>query len=181
MPFQATNLKDVWIYKPVVYKDNRGYFFETFREHLWQDKGIAFRCVQENQSFSLYGVVRGLHYQKTPYAQSKLVRVVQGIIQDVAVDLRAHSPDYGKHCSVILSAKNKHQLWIPSGFAHGFCVLSKTATVIYQCDAYYRPESEAGIRFDDPHLNIHWLLPRDQCRCSPKDAQLPLWENQGKA
>src|SRR5215469_80201 len=140
MPFRTTDIPGLLIFEPAVYKDERGYFFESYNEEVFRREGIRTRFVQDNQSFSCYGVIRGLHYQLDPYAQSKLLRVLQGAILDVAVDIRAGSPTFGHHVAVELSAENKLQLFIPPGFAHGFSVLSETAEVAYKCDAFYKKE-----------------------------------------
>jgi len=174
MPFHTTELPGLLIFEPVVYKDSRGYFFESYNEKIFQQQGIDLRFVQDNQSSSSYGVVRGLHYQLNPQAQVKLVRVLSGAILDIAVDIRKSSPGYGKIFSIELSAENKKQLFIPVGFAHGFAVLSETAEVLYKCDEFYNRECEAGIRFDDPSLNIDWQIPAARMIVSEKDLQLPL-------
>lgn len=162
------------IFEPAVYKDERGYFFESYNEQTFHKEGVANRFVQDNQSFSKYGVIRGLHYQLDPYPQTKLVRVLQGRILDVAVDIRQGSPTFGKYVSVELSSDNKRQLLVPRGFAHGFSVLSETAEVSYKCDGFYDKASEGGIRYDDPQLNIDWQLPPDKAIVSVKDLQLPV-------
>jgi len=173
MPFHTTQLSGLLIFEPVVYKDSRGYFFESYNEKIFQQQGIDLRFVQDNQSSSSYGVVRGLHYQLNPQAQVKLVRVLSGTILDIAVDIRKDSPTYGNVFSIELSAENKKQLFIPVGFAHGFAVLSETAEVLYKCDDFYNKECEAGIRFDDASLNIDWQIPAAKMIVSEKDLQLP--------
>ncbi|HXB93661.1 MAG TPA: dTDP-4-dehydrorhamnose 3,5-epimerase [Puia sp.] len=173
MPFRTTDIPGLLIFEPAIFKDERGYFFESYNEAVFRRQGIDTHFVQDNQSFSGYGVIRGLHYQLEPHAQSKLLRVLQGAILDIAVDIRQGSPTYGRHVAVELSAENKLQFLIPSGFAHGFSVLSPTAEVAYKCDAFYNKESEAGIRFDDPELGIDWRLPADKVVVSGKDMQLP--------
>ncbi|HET6255163.1 MAG TPA: dTDP-4-dehydrorhamnose 3,5-epimerase [Puia sp.] len=175
MPFLTTDIPDLLIFEPVVYKDNRGHFFESYNEQTFQKEGVNYRFVQDNQSFSTYGVIRGLHYQLDPHAQTKLVRVLQGRIIDVAVDLRRSSPTFGKWVAVELSAGNKRQLLLPRGFAHGFSVLSETAEVSYKCDGFYSKESEAGIRYDDPQLKIDWQVPPGKAIVSAKDLDLPLF------
>jgi dTDP-4-dehydrorhamnose 3,5-epimerase len=160
-----------------VFKDDRGYFFESYNEQTWQKQGLAIRFVQDNQSFSTYGVIRGLHYQLGPHAQTKLIRVLAGRILDVAVDLRKGSPSFGKCMAIELSAENKKQFLIPAGFAHGFSVLSENAEVSYKCDAFYHKESEGGIRYDDPALNIDWLVPSEKAIVSAKDLELPDFAN----
>lgn len=173
MPFTETNIPGLLVFEPAVFEDSRGYFFESYNEARFREQGIDIRWVQDNQSSSLFGVVRGLHYQLPPYAQTKLVRVLRGKILDVAVDIRKGSPTFGKSFSVVLSAKNKKQLLIPKGFAHGFSVLSKKAEVLYKCDTLYNKASEAGIIFNDPELNIDWKLPEESRIVSEKDKQLP--------
>jgi len=175
MPFVTTEIEGVLIYEPSVYKDDRGYFFESYNEQTFHKEGVTNRFLQDNQSFSKYGVIRGLHYQLDPHPQTKLVRVLQGKILDIAVDIRQGSPTFGKYVSVELSADNKRQLLVPRGFAHGFSVLSDTAEVSYKCDGLYDKASEGGIRFDDPQLNIDWRLPLDKAIVSSKDKDLPLF------
>ncbi|HEY9361840.1 MAG TPA: dTDP-4-dehydrorhamnose 3,5-epimerase [Chitinophagaceae bacterium] len=174
MPFLKTEIAGVLIFEPKVLEDSRGYFYESYNEQVFQQAGINNHIVQDNQSLSGYGVIRGLHYQLAPHAQMKIVRVIQGIILDVAVDIRKGSPTFGKSFSIELSEENKKQLYIPAGFAHGFSVLSETATVLYKCDAFYNKENEGGIRFDDPELNIDWKIPAGKAVISDKDRQLPL-------
>ncbi len=173
MSFTNTDLPGLLVFEPKVHEDSRGYFFESYNEKIFQQQGIDLRFVQDNQSSSSYGVVRGLHYQLNPHAQVKLVRVLSGAILDVALDIRKNSPTYGKVFSVELSAENKKQLFVPIGFAHGFSVLSERAEVLYKCDGFYNKESEAGIRFNDPSLNIDWKIPNIRIIASEKDYQLP--------
>jgi dTDP-4-dehydrorhamnose 3,5-epimerase len=175
MPFRTTDIPGLLIFEPAVYKDERGYFFESYNEEVFRRQGIPTRFVQDNQSFSCYGVVRGLHYQLEPYAQSKLIRVLQGAILDIAVDIRQGSPTFGRHVAIELSSDNKLQFLLPPGFAHGFSVLTATAEVAYKCDSFYNKESEAGIRFDDPKLGIDWRIPVDKRIVSAKDSSLPLF------
>jgi len=175
MPFIPTALQGVLIFEPTLYKDERGFFFESYNEQTFHKEGVTNRFVQDNQSFSKYGVIRGLHYQLDPYPQTKLVRVLQGRILDVAVDIRQGSPTFGKYVSVELSSDNKRQLLVPRGFAHGFSVLSETAEVSYKCDGFYDKASEGGIRYDDPQLNIDWQLPLGEAIVSAKDLQLPVF------
>ncbi|MBN1116094.1 MAG: dTDP-4-dehydrorhamnose 3,5-epimerase [Bacteroidales bacterium] len=170
-------IKDLLIIEPKVFGDSRGYFFEAFNENVLKENGINIRFVQDNQSSSSYGVVRGLHYQKDPKAQTKLVRVLEGTIFDVAVDCRKGSPSFGKWFGLELTAENKKQLFIPKGFAHGFSVLSKNAVVFYKCDEFYAPESDAGILYNDPALNIDWQIPEDKIILSEKDARQPLFSD----
>ena len=165
------------IFEPIVLKDSRGYFFESYSERVFHAEGINDRFVQDNQSKSSYGVIRGLHYQLNPHAHTKLVRVLSGKIMDVAVDIRTGSPTYGKAFSLELSAENNKQLLIPKGFAHGFSVLSETAEVIYKCDEFYHKDSEAGIIYNDAALNIDWQIPAGKAIISEKDQQQPLLLN----
>lgn len=176
MPFTATSLPGVIIFEPVVYPDDRGFFFESYNQRLFQANQIPNDFVQDNQSYSVYGVIRGLHYQRAPYAQSKLVRVLRGKILDVVVDLRLGSPEFGKSYSIELSSENKKQIFIPKGFAHGFSVLSETAEISYKCDQFYNKQSEAGIIYNDPGLDIDWGIPIDKALISSKDMQLSLFD-----
>ena len=173
MRFQTTLIPGLIIVEPTVFEDSRGYFFEVYHERLFLENGISATFVQDNQSKSSYGVIRGLHYQLNPYAQAKLVRVLEGKILDVAVDIRKNSPTYGQHFPLELSAENKKQLFIPEGFAHGFSVLSQTAVVLYKCNAFYNKESERGIRFDDEDLCIDWKVEAAKAIVSDKDKGLP--------
>lgn len=177
MPIIKTEFPGLVIFEPVVLKDSRGYFFESYSENLFHAEGITARFVQDNQSKSSYGVIRGLHYQLNPHAQTKLVRVISGRILDVVVDIRTGSPTYGKAFSLELSSENNKQLLIPKGFAHGFSVLSETAEVMYKCDEFYHKESEAGILYNDAALNIDWQIPIDKAIVSEKDMQQPLLLN----
>ena len=174
MPFIETGLPGLILFEPDVFADSRGYFYESYNEQKFRDAGIAFNMVQENQSFSAYGVIRGLHYQLEPHGQVKLVRVMQGTIIDVAVDLRTGSPTYGKSYCVELSVENKKQLYIPAGFAHGFSVLTETCILLYKCDKLYNRGSEGGILYNDPALDIDWKIPADKAIVSDKDKVLPL-------
>lgn len=173
MEFIKTEIKDVFIIEPTVFSDNRGYFFEAYNEQVFQENGVILKFVQDNQSQSSYGVIRGLHYQIAPYSQSKLIRVLEGAILDVAVDIRMGSPTYGKHVAIELTAENKKQLLVPSGFAHGFSVLSNIAVVHYKCDQFYYRESEAGILYNDPELKIDWKIKAGEEIVSEKDLLLP--------
>ena len=175
MTIQQTPIKDLVIIDPTVFKDSRGYFFEAYNKEKFLENGIEYNFIQDNQSFSKKGVIRGLHLQINPVAQAKLVRVLQGEILDVAIDLRKNSPTYGQHFSVLLSAENKKQLMIPHGFAHGFSVLSETASVLYKVDSAYDKESERGIRYDDPTLNIDWKINSQEVIVSEKDLILPFF------
>jgi dTDP-4-dehydrorhamnose 3,5-epimerase len=172
-----TEIEGVLLLEPVLFEDDRGYFFESFSLREFEQAIPEVRFVQENEAKSKFGVLRGLHLQGMPHAQSKLVRAVKGRVLDVAIDLRAGSPTFGRHVARELSAENKHQLFIPKGFAHGYVVLSDEATVQYKCDAYYAPSHEIGIRFDDPDLAINWLLPTDQLILSEKDKKHPFLRN----
>jgi dTDP-4-dehydrorhamnose 3,5-epimerase len=173
MPFTTTSIPGLLVFEPSVFKDSRGYFLESYNEEVFKKQGIDIRFVQDNQSFSIRGVIRGLHFQLAPYAQTKLVRVIQGKIIDVAVDLRKGSPTYAKAYCIELSAENKKQLFIPKGFAHGFSVLSETAELAYKCDAFYNKESDGGIFYNDLALNIDWQIPEGEAIVSEKDMQLP--------
>jgi len=174
MPFHKTAFSGLFVFEPVIYEDSRGYFFESYNENIFRQHDIDLRFVQDNQSSSSYGVIRGMHYQLNPHAQTKLVRVLRGAVLDVVVDIRKDSSAYGKVFTVELSADNKKQLLIPPGFAHGFSVLSDKAEVFYKCDRFYNKEAESGIRFNDPALQIDWKIPADKIVVSEKDQQLPL-------
>jgi len=175
MKVEETKLKGCFIITPTVFKDSRGYFFESFSQPKFEAlTGQSGNFVQDNQSASTYGVVRGLHFQKGDSAQAKLVRVIEGAVLDVAVDLREGSPTYGEWVSVELTAENNLQLYVPRGFAHGFSVLSETAIFAYKCDNGYHKEAEGGLRYDDPSLNIDWKIPADQMSLSEKDLVLPF-------
>ena len=168
-----TEIQGVYIIEPKVFGDSRGYFFESYSRREFEAKVGPVEFVQDNESKSCYGVVRGLHFQKPPHAQAKLVRVVKGKVLDVAVDLRKDSPTYGRHVSVELSEHNHRQVFIPKGFAHGFSVLSEEAVFQYKCDDYYAPETECAIAWNDPELNIDWRIPADQVILSEKDKRHP--------
>lgn len=176
MPFRTTPIPDLLIFEPNVFEDSRGYFYEAYNQNTYRQEGINIQFVQDNQSKSSYGVIRGLHYQLAPYAQTKLVRVLDGVILDVAVDIRKGSPTFGQSYALELSAENKKQLFIPAGFAHGFSVLSQTAIVLYKCDQFYHKESEGGIRYDDPALQIDWQIPKGKEIVSDKDLVLPCFD-----
>ncbi|MFT3981611.1 MAG: dTDP-4-dehydrorhamnose 3,5-epimerase [Ferruginibacter sp.] len=177
MPFIKTAFPGLYIFEPKVFEDSRGYFFESYNESSCRAEGIDIRFVQDNQARSSYGVVRGLHYQLAPHAQTKFIRVLSGTILDVVVDIRKGSPTYGKVFSIELSADNKRQLLIPKGFAHGYSVLSETAEVFYKCDAFWNKEAEGGIFIKDPALNIDWQIPEDKMIISDKDLLYPGIEN----
>lgn len=175
MKFIETEIPDVLIIEPKVFADERGYFFESYREDkLKEVLGYSVDFVQDNESKSSYGVLRGLHYQLPPFAQSKLARVIKGEILDIAVDIRKGSPTFGKYVSVVLSEKNKKMLFIPRGFAHGFVVLSDEAILSYKVDNYYSQESDRGIAFNDPVINIDWQINMDAFQLSEKDKMQPL-------
>ncbi|MDD2326953.1 MAG: dTDP-4-dehydrorhamnose 3,5-epimerase [bacterium] len=174
MNILKTNIDGVLLIEPKVFVDERGYFFESYSQREFEKKVCKVLFVQDNESKSRYGVVRGLHYQRAPYEQSKLVRVVSGRVLDVAVDIRPDSPTYGEHVATVLSDENKRQLFIPRGFAHGFAVLSDVALFQYKCDNYYAPGYEAAIRWDDPKLAIDWMLPLKDIILSEKDKNSPL-------
>ena len=181
MQIEETKLNGCFLVMPDVHKDGRGYFMETYRQSWTEALGeFTGNFVQDNQSLSHYGTIRGLHFQQGEYAQSKLVRVLQGTIMDVVVDIRKASPTFGEQVSVELSAENNQQLWIPKGFAHGFSVLSETALVCYKCDAYYNKEAEYGIHPLDKTLNIDWQIPKDKQRISEKDLLLPTFNTPNK-
>lgn len=181
MRFIETKLKGCFILEPKIIKDERGYFMESFNEKTFSEGvGQKVTFVQDNQSFSTKGVLRGLHYQTGEHAQAKLVRVLHGEVLDVAVDLRPNSPTYGQHESVLLTAENQTQFFIPRGFAHGFLVLSETATFFYKCDNFYNKESEGGLIYNDATVNIVWNFPTEQLIISEKDTILPTLENAKK-
>ena len=178
MTATETKLKGCFIIEPKVLEDHRGYFFESFNQNRFNEligKNIAF--IQDNESFSSKGVLRGLHFQIGEYAQAKLVRVVKGTVLDVVVDIRKDSPTFSKHFSIELSEENKTQLFVPRGFAHGFIVLSDTAIFSYKCDNFYNKSSEQGLRYDDPSLGIDWKLPPNEFIVSEKDLALPTLSN----
>ena len=181
MIFKETKLQGCYIIEPKIILDERGYFMESFNEKTFQE-GVeqAVHFVQDNQSFSTKGVLRGLHYQTGEHAQAKLVRVLQGEVLDVAVDIRPNSPTFGQYESVLLSAENKKQFFVPRGFAHGFLVLSETATFFYKCDNFYNKESEGGLIFNDETVNINWNFPTNELIISEKDQVLPNLENARK-
>ena len=175
LKFKPLSIADLILVEPSLHKDERGYFVETFRQDLFeQTLGYKVNFVQDNESYSTKGVLRGLHYQLPPYAQAKLVRVITGTVLDVALDIRRASPSFGQHALVELSAENKHQLYIPHGFAHGYVVLSESATFSYKVDNYYSPEFDRGIAFNDPELNIDWKFSRGALEVSEKDKLHPF-------
>lgn len=173
MPFTKTTFPGLLVFEPTVFEDSRGYFFESYNEKTCKEAGVDIQFVQDNQAKSTYGVIRGLHYQLAPFGQTKFIRVLQGNILDVVVDIRIGSPTYGEVFSIELSAENKLQLLIPKGFAHGYSVLSPTAEVFYKCDAFYQKEAEAGISLEDPALSIDWKIAAADRIISPKDMAWP--------
>lgn len=176
MVFTETPIKGLIVLTPVIFKDNRGYFFESYNKNTIRQCGIECDFVQDNESMSCYGTVRGLHFQKSPFAQAKLVRVIQGTVFDVAVDLRPGSPTFGKWHGVELSGENKKQFFIPRGFAHGFSVLSETAIFAYKCDNFYNKQSEGAISLFDNDLNIDWKIDLEKAVISEKDMKNPSFE-----
>ncbi|MFP4487584.1 MAG: dTDP-4-dehydrorhamnose 3,5-epimerase [Campylobacterales bacterium] len=175
MKFIQTELREVFIIEPKVFGDSRGYFFESFNKKLFEESvGYEVDFCQDNESKSSYGVLRGLHYQLPPFAQAKLVRVVEGTVLDVAVDIRRDSPTFGKHVAVELSSENKRQLFIPRGFAHGFVTLSESAIFQYKVDNYYAPEYERGIAYNDSDIGINWKISDSKMRLSGKDKEHPM-------
>ncbi|MCP4309825.1 MAG: dTDP-4-dehydrorhamnose 3,5-epimerase [Bacteroidetes bacterium] len=173
MRIRETGIEGLTIIEPKVFRDQRGYFLESYPQAKLEALGIDHKFIQDNQSRSVMGVIRGLHFQQEPNAQTKLVRVTEGVIYDVAVDLREGSLTYGEWYGLELSIENHLQLLVPKGFAHGFSVLSPHATILYKCDAVYHPESESGIRFDDPELHIDWKVSQSSAIISEKDRVLP--------
>ncbi len=176
MPFTTTEFPGLLIYEPSVFGDSRGYFFESYNANVFAAEDITVNFVQDNQARSSYGVIRGLHYQLNPYAQTKLIRVLQGTILDVVVDIRKGSPTYAKVFTLELSSENKIQLLIPKGFAHGYSVLSETAEVFYKCDTFYNKAAEGGILYNDTALGIDWGIAADKAIVSEKDTLYPKLE-----
>jgi dTDP-4-dehydrorhamnose 3,5-epimerase len=177
MKFIKTEISDVYIIEPSVFGDNRGYFLESFNLDKFVENVYTVKFVQDNESKSSKGVLRGLHFQKPPFEQAKLVRCIEGKVVDVAVDIRKGSPTYGMHVSVELSGENKRQLFVPRGFAHGFVVLSESATFAYKVDNSYAPEYDSGIKYDDSDLNINWGLTENEVQLSVKDKNLPAFKD----
>ncbi|HRW75718.1 MAG: dTDP-4-dehydrorhamnose 3,5-epimerase [Saprospiraceae bacterium] len=175
MPFDATPIQDLFLYSPDLYRDERGYFTESYNARLFREHGIDAVFVQDNQARSAYGVIRGLHYQTGASMQAKLVRVLEGVVLDVVVDLRPDSATYGRTYAVELSAENMLQLFVPRGFAHGYSVLSETAVFFYKCDNFYDRASEGGIHPEDPGLQIDWGIPAGKRIISAKDMALPYF------
>lgn len=174
MEVKKTSIDGVFIIEPRIFEDSRGYFFESFSQREFEEKVGPINFVQDNESKSSYGVMRGLHFQRPPFTQSKLVRCVKGAVLDVAVDIRKGSPTYGQHVAVELTEDNHRQFFIPKGFAHGFAVLSDTAVFQYKCDEFYHPEADGGISILDESLNIDWRIPTDKAILSDKDTKHPL-------
>ena len=172
-----TAIDGVYILEPRIFRDDRGYFFESFSQREFEEKIGKINFVQDNESKSSYGVMRGLHFQRPPYAQSKLVRCVKGAVLDVAVDIRKDSPTYGQHVAVELTADNHRQFFIPRGFAHGFAVLSDEAIFQYKCDNFYAPQADGGISILDASLNIGWQIPTEKAILSEKDTKHPLLQD----
>ncbi|KXK38080.1 MAG: dTDP-4-dehydrorhamnose 3,5-epimerase [Saprospiraceae bacterium] len=177
MAWEATHFEGVWTYTPKVFKDERGYFMESFNEATLPESLKNTHFVQDNEAASIRGVARGLHYQVPPFTQSKLVRCVIGEVMDIIVDIRPDSATYGQSMSILLSEVNKMQLFVPQGFAHGYIVLSENALFAYKVDGFYRPEAEAGIQLMDPDLELDLILSDDELIISPRDQQLPLFKN----
>lgn len=174
-----TEIDGAVIIEPKIYEDGRGYFFESFSQRDFDTLVRTVRFVQDNESRSSYGVIRGLHFQKPPYAQSKLVRVISGTVLDVAVDIRRGSPTFGRHVAVELSGENRRQFFVPKGFAHGYSVLSREAVFQYKCDSFYAPQSEGAIAWDDPELGIDWKIPPEKVILSDKDRRHPGLKESG--
>ena len=178
MIVEKTYIEGLLIITPTIFKDDRGYFFESYNKSIFQkETGLSIEFVQDNESKSSYGTLRGLHYQRGDFAQAKLVRVLSGIVLDIAVDIREESPTYGKYLSIELNDLNKKQLFIPRGFAHGFVVLSREAVFSYKCDNYYNKESEGGIIYNDKNIGIDWKIPESDFILSPKDKANPQFGN----
>ena len=177
MKFIKTEIPDVYIIEPSVFGDNRGYFLESFNLEKFEENVYPIKFVQDNESKSSKGVLRGLHFQKPPFDQAKLVRCIEGSVMDVAVDIRKGSLTYGKHVAIELTGENKRQLFVPRGFAHGFSVLSDTAVFAYKVDNRYAPESDSGIKYDDKELNIDWGLNKEGIQLSEKDKNLSFFED----
>jgi dTDP-4-dehydrorhamnose 3,5-epimerase len=176
MKFTKTSIEGLVIIEPRVFGDERGYFLESYNEKEFEQAICKVSFVQDNESKSSKGVLRGLHYQKPPFNQAKLVRCIAGRVLDVAVDIRKGSPTYGKHVAIELSGENKKQVYVPKGFAHGFSVLSETAVITYKVDSMYAPEFDSGIRYDDTELGIDWGLPQEEIQLSEKDKDLPSFK-----
>lgn len=176
MVVSKTEFPDLLVIEPVVFGDDRGYFFEAYNQKTLLQEKVQIKFIQDNQARSVYGVVRGLHFQDYPHAQTKLIRVLEGVILDIVVDLRKGSPSFKKVFSIELSAQNKKQLLVPKGFAHGYSVLSKTAEVFYKCDDFYHKECEGSVAYNDPVLDIDWRIPREKMIISAKDLVSPVFD-----
>jgi len=176
MKFIPTEISDVILIEPKVFSDRRGYFMEIYNQKVFEENGIPYHFVQDNMSSSAFGTLRGLHYQLEPFAQGKLVRVIKGAVYDVAVDIRQGSPTFGKYVGVELSEENKRSLFIPPGFAHGFYVLTDIAEFTYKCTAFYAPQAERGIIWNDPDLAIDWPVKSKKLILSAKDSKLPRFK-----
>lgn len=177
MPFIKTQFPGLLVFEPKVFEDNRGYFFESYNQKTFSEEGVEINFVQDNQARSSYGVIRGLHFQHNPRAQTKLIRVLSGQIIDAVVDIRKNSPTYGQAYTILLSAENKKQLLVPKGFAHGYSVISETAEVFYKCDEFYHKETEGGISWNDPSLAIDWKIPPEKILVSEKDTNYSLFRD----
>lgn len=177
MPFVDTPIPDLKIFEPMIWRDGRGYFYESYNEKTFSDAGISNHWVQDNQARSSFGVLRGLHYQTGDFAQAKLVRVILGSVFDVVVDIRKESRTYGHWFGVLLTEENQRQLFVPRGFAHGYVCLSEEVIFAYKCDNYYQKMAEGGIRFDDPTLQIDWKIDLKEAILSEKDLALPYFGN----
>lgn len=177
MPFIKTQFPGLLVFEPKVFEDNRGYFFESYNQKTFSEEGVEITFVQDNQARSSYGVIRGLHFQHNPRAQTKLIRVLSGQIIDAVVDIRKNSPTYGQAYTILLSAENKKQLLVPKGFAHGYSVISETAEVFYKCDEFYHKETEGGISWNDPSLAIDWKIPPEKILVSEKDTNYSLFRD----
>jgi dTDP-4-dehydrorhamnose 3,5-epimerase len=177
MPFIKTGFPGLLVFEPNVFEDPRGYFYESYNEHVFLHENLHIRFVQDNQAKSSYGVIRGLHFQLNPHAQTKLIRVLSGAIMDAVVDIRKGSPTFGRSFTIELTGENKKQLLVPKGFAHGYSVLSQTAEVFYKCDTFYFKQHEGGILYNDPALHIDWKIPTGKEMISEKDTLHPLLEN----
>jgi dTDP-4-dehydrorhamnose 3,5-epimerase len=177
MPFHKTFIPDLLIFEPKVFEDARGYFFESYNKNTCLADAVEMNFIQDNQARSTYGVIRGLHYQLAPHAQTKFIRALHGTILDAVVDMRIGSPTFGKSFAIELSAENKLQLLVPKGFAHGYSVLSPTAEVFYKCDSFYNKEAEGGLLYNDPSLGIDWKIEAGKELVSDKDILLPTFEN----
>lgn len=175
MDFFKPPIEGLLVFTPRIFNDNRGYFYESYNKKIWESVGVTADFVQDNESFSTQNTLRGLHFQKPPFAQAKLVRVLEGAVWDVAVDLRQDSPTYGNWYGVELSAENKKQFFIPRGFAHGFSVLTPTAKFAYKCDNFYNKEAEGALRFDDPEIAVDWKIDLSKAVLSEKDLKNPLF------